>query len=296
MKLLLKHKAYPEGTIRKWADGTTRKKVGKLWVKVHAADKFINKRNKKANQYMNYALTSSLGDVIEKVFQSKHIKDFKGLTNYVGKKSYNAASNLFREIKGAVDKTDKPKDAKKFALTMIGHSLVMLHNEYWGAEKPKVTLKVKTKNGKEYYKRKPKELPVFSAKTLQQAKRKLGGWSDMKKLPSTNQLKVMLKKKSAKLVSGKPSDKLEWNVGKKLKDVVVPWRPEEKGIIVNLKQFKKVNTRNSVLAHVQVKIPYAYAPAFLTNHITSIRTRNNLMGQLERSKGYKNFLEGTKNE
>ena len=32
MKILIKHKAYPEGTIRKWKDGTTRKKIGKLWV------------------------------------------------------------------------------------------------------------------------------------------------------------------------------------------------------------------------------------------------------------------------
>ena len=294
MKILIKHKAYPEGTVRKWKDGTTRKKVGKLWVVVHTADKFIQKRNKKANQYMNYALTTSLGDVIDGVLQSHKLNDFKAITKYVGNTSYNAASNLFREIKQAIDKTDKPVDAKKLAVTMVGKALVMLHREYWGNTKPRVRLKVQSKTGKIYYKNKLIEVPVISANRLKTAKDKLGGWGDMKKLPSFKQIKAMLRNKTAAIVRGKPDSHKKWEVGQLLRHTIIPWKPTETGIQVLLRQTTINKKRKSINAEVKINIPYEYAPAFLSHHITGKKTRNNLLGQLNRSKGYRNFLRSVK--
>ena len=154
---------------------------------------------------------------------------------------------------------------------------------------------VRGESGKEHRVR-PKEgyyQPSLKATALKQAKVKLGGWTEMAKLPTTAQIRKMITKKTATLEFGKINPRKKWVLkqDKGRNDVTIPFRETEKGITVYLKQTRKVQQRTRRTALLRVEIPYAVAKEFLKNHIVSMMTRNELVRQVEASKGYKRFLE-----
>ena len=300
MRLILKARpGVPQGTISTWVDGTRVKKVGKKWVvigRVGVKDKPTSKMSEITKTHFDEAFKlfmeatgkmswAGIG-IVEHLEDEYKIYDFEGLKSHIKKNPGAEASKIYRSTKKYIDSLTIPTGLKHVAQNRLASTLIKLRDAY---AQPKVKLMVKQESGKVPYKYKKTE-PVFSATAIRFGRSKLGTWTDMKKVPTNAQVRAMIKNKSGKLISGKIDSKKKWDVYQKLDDVVVPFKSNEKGITVKMRQFKSGAKRTRQVATVELIIPYAYARQFLTNQIKGARTRNNLIGQMERSAGYKKTL------
>jgi hypothetical protein len=296
LTILNKAKAAAQGATSVWADGTTRKKVGKKWIIINAgapskkAEGMEVSVRRKAYGYYGYALTTKLGGVVDDVLQKTGVKDFEGLIKKIKIGASDTAHKIYKQIVDAVNAEDGAPGEKRATLDMIGRSLIILRNQF--SIKPKTALTVKVpgkKKGEEYYQYKKKaKLPTLKASAISKAKKKMGGWSVTGKLESAS-VRKMLKTKAAKLISGTIDSRKKWIMTKKAKDLDLKYKGSS--LLIRVKQVRKIKDRTRTTAKVEIKIPYEYAKAFLENHIKSVRTKQNFVFRMERSAGYRDFLE-----
>lgn len=296
LTILNKAKAAIQGATSVWADGTTRKKVGKKWIIINTGAHVKKEKQietsvrQKAYGYYGYALATSLGGVVDNVLQKMGIKDFTALVEKIKTGASDTAHKIYKQIVDAVNVKGGAPGDKQAALDMIGRSLIALRNQF--SVKPKTALMVKVpskKKGEEYYQYKKKaKLPTLKASAISKAKKKMGGWSVTGKLDSKS-VHGMLKTKAAKLISGKIDSKKKWIMPKKATDLDLKYKGNS--LLIRVKQIRKIKDRTRATAKVEIKIPYEYAKAFLESHIKSVRTKQNFIFRMERSAGYRDFLE-----
>jgi len=279
------------GAVTTWADGSVHKKTApNKWTTVREGDgkSARVKTDKKAENYYTESTKTSwagLGIV-------EHLEDKFGVTDYAGLKKLirtgpkDQASKIFRSAKDYVDSLSIPTGSKAAAVDKLGRSLLILRDTYAGPKK-RLRIKVRSKeSGKVWYGRRAPQVS-FSATKIKTAQVRLGGWSDMSKKPTMTQLRTMVKNKTAKVIWGEPQAKKKWEVYQKLTDTIVPFKENAKGIDVKMRQFEIKDKRTLRTATVELTIPYPFARQFIEHNIKSARTKNELVGQLTRSKGYK---------
>lgn len=296
--LLLKAKAAAQGETRTWADGKTRKKIGKKWVVVKETggtktkDRIEADTWRRAQEYLGYALTTTHGDSVDMVLQKYNLQGVDDIIDYVKEHGQEGVSRLYRE---AVDDIrsmpGSPKD-KQAAIKLFGQSLIQIRDQYVSQPKEKLTVKVTSKTGKEYYTyeegKHSEELPSIKPSAMEAAKKKLGGWPVTGTL-STTHVRKMLETGAAKLTSGKIDGRKPWVMPKKAEDMELAYKGDS--LTIRVKQVAQKKERTRATAKVEIKIPYAYAKAFLLNQIESKRTRNNFIFRMEHSQGYRNYME-----
>lgn len=302
LRLILKaRKAFPVGTIRTRKDGRRYRKVAPdKWVFVSAANRErMDKEfyDEKSKEHLNEAyrlFTESTGKmswagigIVEHLEDEYSIYDFDDLKEYIKDSPSDRASALFRSTKNYIDSLSIPVSMKQAAVDRFGRAVLALKNAHAGP-KEKLMVKVEKPSGEVKYRYKEDEpITAFPPTTVKRAKMQLGGWTDMSKIPTSSQLDKMLDIGSAEVVKGKPDDRRNWEVRQSANDVEIPFREEAEGIKVHLRQSKKVKKRTKTTAEVEMVIPYPYAERFLKKQIDSKRTRNALIGELRRSKGFK---------
>jgi hypothetical protein len=225
----------------------------------------------------------------------EHLEDKFGVTDYAGLKKLirtgpkDQASKIFRSTKDYVDSLSIPTGNKAAAVDRFGRSLLVLRDTYAGPKK-KLTVRISSKqSGKHWYAHRAPQAS-FSATRVKTAQKKLGGWSDMSKKPTMSQLRAMEKNGTAKIIWGEPKPKKKWEVYQKLTDTIVPFKENAKGIGAKMRQFEVKDKRTLRTATVELTIPYPFARQFIEHNIKSARTRNDLVGQLTRSAGYKKAI------
>ena len=296
MKLILKAKAAAQGETRVWKDGKTREKVGKKWIVVSGGTKTPERQMadawRVAQEHFDFALSSSLGHLVEQVMLESGITSFEGLVEKIQNGPQDTAHRLFKKL---VDKTRQvPTMAgdRKFVVDEFGQSLIRLKDQYSTQAKAKLTITKTSKTGKKYrtYEegKHNTELPPIKATRLKTEKRRLGGWSVSGEL-KTEHVRRMLATKSAKITHGKPDARKKWVLPKKAEDMELKYKGDS--LMIRVKQVVMKDKRTRATAKAEIKIPYAYAKGFLLNQIVSKRTRNNFVFRLEHSAGYRNYLE-----
>ena len=283
--------AMPVGTVTTWADGTVHKKISQhKWSAVSVGSAPARtKATVKAENYYNDAVGMSwagLG-IVEHLEDKFKITDFAGLKRLISGGPKDQASKIFRSTKDHVDSLSIPTGNKAAAIDRLGRSLLALRDIHAGPKK-KLTIRVRAKrSGKVRWSYKKAPQVSFSASKIKTAQKRLGGWSDMSKMPTMKQLRTMEKNGTAKIVWGKPVGKRKWGVYQEAKDTVIPFKENAKGIKVKMRQFEIKKKRTLRTATVKLTMPYPFARQFLEHNIKSARTRNDLVGQLTRSAGYK---------
>lgn len=296
LTILNKAKAAAQGATSVWADGTTRKKVGKKWIIINTGAPTERGKSmeafarRKAYGYYGYAMATKFGGVVDDVLQKMGAKDFEALIKKIKTGSSDIAHRIYKQIVDAVSAEEGAPGDKQAALDMIGRSLIALRNQF--SVKPKTALMVKVpgkKKSEKYYKYKKKiKLPALKASAISKAKKKMGGWSVTGKLESAS-VRKMLKTKAAKLISGTIDSRKKWIMPKKAREFDLKYKGDS--LLIRVKQVHKVKDQIRATAKVEIRIPYEYAKAFLENHIKSVRTKQNFIFRLERSAGYRDFLE-----
>lgn len=285
---LLKAKPAAEGEVRTWADGYKRKKVGKKWVVVGSAPTIKEKLTSQAEKHFNYAMASNLGDIVDDILEDFGIKSFEALENKIKTGTSDTAHKIYKQVVDRVKASTGSNEDKKAVMHFMGVSLVNLRDTYGGA-KASLTVKKKSKTGKEYYvKDAPGGPPTLKATTISKAKKKMGGWSVTGDL-STSHVREMLKLGSAKLISGKIDSKKKWHMPKKAKDITFKYKGDS--LEIQARQIRKAGTQERSSAVVSIAVPYAYVHAFLNAHIKSTKTRNSFLFKIEHSQGYRNFID-----
>lgn len=293
---LLKAKAVPPGT-RSVHGGVPKIKVGKKWVRV-AEGKTLRRQKmdveRSAQGYFDYAMTTNLGEVVERVLMQRGIDSFESLVDTIKKNDDSEAHRIYKDVVDAVRAEQAPTGDKKAVLDLFGRSLISLRNQYATKPKTRVTVKIRSKKGTEYVGyaegKHTSELPALKPTVLQAAKKKMGGWSVTGTL-STEHVKKMLSQKSAKLVSGKIDARRPWHLPSKASDMDLKYKGRDLTVTVTQQRKPRGAKRAKVTARVDIKIPYAYAKAFLANQIKSVRTRNDFIFRLEHSQGYRDYVE-----
>jgi len=292
---LLKGKAVPVGTVTTYSNGEKWKKLqsGK-WTRViddSKSEQHTNYINKTAQRHFDYAMTSSMGHIIDNALKVNGVDSFESLVDSIKKGDQALSSRIYKTAVDSMREAKAEKGVKKATLDNFGRALIMLRGEYGNSVKARLTMDVKSKSGK-VYRAKPKsgntDLPQLKATVILKEKKKMGGWSVTGNLTS-GMVSKMIKNKTATLVSGKINAKKKWVMPSKAVDLDMSYTGKHLGITV--KQVSKVKKRNKVTAKVFIKVPYAFAKAFLLSHITSVRTRNNIIFRMENSKGYRNYIE-----
>lgn len=195
------------------------------------------------------------------------------------------------------------------AMKALGDSLIALRDLY---SQPKQRLMVKVpgkqkkvvKQDEEGKKREYKyehtyryeeeeDQPAWKPSALKAAGEKTGGWTNMAKLPTTDQMRSMIKKKTATVKRGKFDPDKPFEVKQGERYMVVPFRETEEGVTVTLEQREKRKgkrggrkKRDVVTAEIEVKLPYEFAHQFLDSHAKAKRGRNAVRQLMQRSKGY----------
>lgn len=282
------------GETHVWADGKSHKKVGKKWVTVKTAGgktrsvmaAETNTRIK-GEEYFDYAMATNLGDSIESILQSEGVDSYEKLVEKVKTGGPNAAHKLYKKLVDRIGAGPGTTVEKGAALHLIGTTLVELNKQY-GGPKVKTTVKVRSKTGGEYYGyEETEDLPTLKASAVATAKKKMGGWSVTGPLDSKH-VRAMIKTKAAKLVSGKINASRKWHLPKKAEDMEIKYKGNY--LLIRVKQIKKVDERTRATAKAEIKIPYAFAKAYLQNQVESKKTANNLIFRMEHSSGYRDFL------
>lgn len=296
LHLLLKAKAAAQGETRTWADGKTRKKVGKKWVVVEGGQKSEARRKadawRRAQESLAYALSTSHGDSVDMVLQKYNLGGVDDIIEYLKDKPPGAASQLYREVVDDIRAMPgTPKD-KQATIKLFGQALIQIRDQYVSQPKEKLMVKKTSKTGKTYYEyeegKHTDELPVIKPSVLKKEKAKMGGWTVTGSL-GTEHVRKMLETGAAKLVSGKIDGRKPWVMPDKAEDMELKYTGD--ALTIHVKQVEKKKKRTRATAKVDIKIPYAYAKAFLLNHIDRKRTRNNFIFRLEHSQGYRNYLD-----
>lgn len=292
---LMKAKAAAQGEVRVWSDGKKRKKVGKKWVVVGHEDEAKAKAEIESKTYFDHAMASDLGDAVEDILQQNGVESFEQLAEKIKTGPRDTAHKLYKEIVDRIRGSSAgSKEAKQAALHLIGTALVKLKDFYASGPKAKAKVKVTSEAGKTYYKYPgstfgvTEELPTLKPSAIAAAKKKMGGWSVTGEL-ETKHVREMLKRGTAKLLSGKIDSKKKWHMPKKAEDMELKYSGDS--LKVTVKQVKKVKERTRATAKVEISIPYAFAKAFLINHIDGKKTRNNFIYRMENSKGYRQFMD-----
>jgi len=294
-KDLLKAKAAAQGETHVWADGTTRKKVGKKWVIVRSEAPKSEARIeadvwRKGNTYFDYAMASNLGDVVDAVLTDMGIGSYNALVEKIKTGPADTTHKIYKRIVDQIREGVGTSGDKKVVLNMIGRSLVTLRDQFSAGPKTALKLKTVSKKGIEYYRYKKGEaLPTLKASAIATAKRKMAKWSVTGELESSH-IRGMLKTKAAKLVSGKINSKRKWIMPKKAEDIDLKYKGDS--LLIRVKQMRKIEQRTRATAKVEIRIPYAFAKAFLISHVKSVRTRNSFIFRMEHSAGYRKFLQG----
>lgn len=292
IRTLLKHVAANQGETHVWADGVTRKKVGKKWVVVSATKTMTQKKvdvQRKGRAYFDYAMSTNLGGVVEQSLQSMGIKGYDALVSKVKTGSQGTAHKIYKKIVDTLKVDTAPQGDKQAAIDMIGRSLVTLKQQFATGPKTKLTVTKTGKTGLTYLVReKEYSLPTLKASAIRTAKKKMAGWSITGKLESKH-VKGMIANKSAKLISGKIDSKKKWIMPNKAIDIEMKYKG--KSLLIRVKQVRKMKERTRASAVVEIKIPYTYAKSFLQSQVKSKKTASNFIFRLERSAGYRDFLE-----
>jgi len=305
-KPLEKHMQANVGEIREWADGTYHKKMANgKWknlpqgnprkedkakiakVKLEIATGRRNTLGEKVD-YEDAVANTPVGYVIGGLLENNYkVHDFEDLSALVKKSPRDKLSEIFKDIKDSVDVMDLPVGDKKFHVDMFGRALLKL-KQIHDPKKVKLTVPVKTKTGKvrgEYIK-KQHSIPALA---LKYANEKTGNWKG-RAIPNAIETKELKKKRLLKVTYGKIDPKKPWGLQQKITQVTVPFKVDETGITVLLRQSRKGKERTYRIAEAELMIPYAYAEKFLRKNIKSVRTQNSLVGQLHRSKGYRKTI------
>lgn len=290
MRLITKSEVMQIGATSTWADGSVHKKVSPhKWVIVPRGDGISTKAkaDRKAENYYNEAAAMSWAGLglVEHLEDKYGVADFAGLKKLISAGPKGQASKIFRSTKDYVDSLSIPTGSKSAVIDRVGRALLVLRDTYAGPKR-KLTVRVRSESGRIRWESKKAPQASFSAGRIRTAKKKLGGWSDMSKMPTIAQLKIMAKNKVAE-ITGIMRGKKKWEVYQRSKHIVVPFRENAKGIVVKMRQFESRKQRTHRTASVKLTIPYPFARQFLENNIKSARTRNDLVGQLTRSAGYK---------
>jgi len=292
---LSKTKAAAQGELRTRADGRTYKKTGKKWIVQAAFRKPRTTKHVEADAwrkgllYYEYAMTSNLGGVVDDALQKMGIADYDALVKKIKTGSIDTAHKIYKQVVDSVTATGELVEDRQAVLHLIGQTLVTLHKHYTTRMKATATVRVTSKKGKEYYKYKETpELPTLKASAIAKAKKKMSGWSVTGELESKH-VRAMLKTKTAKLISGKIDSKKKWHMPEKAADLELTYKG--KALLIHVKQIRKTPQKTKATAKAEIKVPYEFAKAFLQAHIKSVRTRDNFIFRMERSAGYRSFLE-----
>lgn len=296
MQLLYKAKAAAQGETRTWADGKTRKKVGKKWIIVEGGVKTparqLSDAWRRGQEYFDYSMTTNLGELVEEVLQDRGIENYSGLVDAIKEGPPNTAHLLYKELVDKVLSDLAPTGDKKAVVDLFGKTLIQLRNQYSTKPKTRLTVTKTSKKGKTYrtYEegKHSSELPAIKPSKIQEDTRRMGGWSITGTLTSTN-IKRMIKAKSAKIVSGAVDEKKEWILPKKAEDMSVTYRGDS--LMIRVKQVDQKAQRTRATAKVEIDIPYTFAKSFLLNQVKSKRTRNNFIFRMEHSAGYREYMD-----
>jgi hypothetical protein len=294
--IIFKAKAANQGETRVWADGKTRKKTGKKWVIVSGKSPKSEKHIeadvwRKGKTYFDYSMATNLGGAVDTVLQDMGIKDYTALVKKIKTGPTDTAHRIYKQVVDKINTMPGAPGEKQATLDMIGRSLITLRNQFSVAPKTALKIKVTSKKGKGYYKYKETAgLPTLKASSVAKAKKKMAGWSVTGKLESKH-VNGMLKTGTAKLISGKVDSRKAWVMPKKAEDLNLKYKGNS--LLIRVKQSRKVKDRTWTTAKAEIRIPYEFAKAFLQNHIKSVRTRSNFIFRMERSAGYRSFLERT---
>ena len=139
--------------------------------------------------------------------------------------------------------------------------------------------------------KKKEMVPDWTESQLGWAEKFTGGWNDMSRVPKVSEIRKMIKQGNAELKRGKIQKTVPFTVPARAQYHGVPFRKEEKAIFVTMHQRKDRDTRGTILAEVEVKVPFEFAHDFLSNHLGQ-RTGNQLKREMERSAPYQRATHG----
>ena len=296
MHFLMKAKAAAQGETRTWADGKTRKKVGKKWIVVEGGVKTEERQAadawRRGRIFFDHSLATNLGVVVADVLQDYDVSSYNDLIEKIKTGSHDTAHRIYKDVVDRIRETPGTVGERKAVVDPFGRALIQIRDQYAIRPKTKLTVTRVSKKGKTYRtydegKHSP-ELPSMKPSVVQAAQRKMGGWSVTGTLLSTH-IQKMLRAGGAKIVSGKVSPRKAWILPKKAVDMQLSYKGDVLKIIV--KQVAQKEQRTRATAKVEISIPYALAKAFLMTQVDSKRTRNNFIYRMERSPGYRDYLE-----
>lgn len=292
--LLLKRKAEPEGTIRKWGKETF-KKIGKRWIRIpkeRTEEKQLDVVKKKAEQYFDYALTTYLGgDLSNFLSEKEDIFGFNDLFNRIKDGSGDEAHKLYKKVVDYFRSKPEQPQLKQAVLDYFGRSLILLRDYFSSKPKTRLVIKRTSKKGTVYYK-KPKtktDLPVLKPTQVKKVFQALGNWNVTQPLKSIH-VERMLKTGTAQKISGKINPVKKWELPQSIKEIDLRYKGDTLGLIVKQVQKRK-GKRDLVTARVRIELPYEVAKQYILSQVKKVRTRNNLLFRLEHSAGYRSFLE-----
>jgi len=298
MKLFIKHKAAAQGETRIRRDGKTYKKMGRKWIVVSQPKGAPRKKpgqvaeeawQRGSDHYLATLIGTEVGETVENALNEMGITDYDALVDKVRNEPGDITQQIYTQVSKRVYDLPGIPGEQQQTLDTFGRTLQTLRDYF--STKPKIALKIKvtSRKGQEYYKYKDKnELPVVKPKALLAATRKLAGWTVTAPLESKH-VRGMIAKKTAKLVSGKIDNRRSWVLPVKQEDI--NWKYRGDSLLIRVKQVRGMKERTRATAKAEIKIPYAYAKAFLLNQVKSKRTRNYFIFRIERSAGYRDFLE-----
>lgn len=295
MDLIIKAKSAMQGETRIWADGKTRKKIGKKWIVVDGGTKtekrIIADAWRRGQMFYDYSMTTNLGDIIDSVLQRRGISNYNDLVEAIKRGPQDTAHRIYKEAIDQIRKTLAPVGDKKAASDLLGKTLIILKETFSSKPKSRLTITKTSRKGKEYRTyaegKHTTELPPIKASRIKTERKKMGGWSITGPL-TTQHIRGMLANQGAKVISGQIDARKKWVLPVKAEDMELKYRGDS--LTIQVKQIVKKKERTRATAKVEIKIPYAFAKAFLLNQIKSIRTRNTFIFKLEHSQGYRDYL------
>lgn len=293
--ILRKAKAANQGETHTWADGKNYRKVGKKWILVHdtkTPDKHLENVMRRSKKFFDYSMTTNLGNLVEDTLRAKGLTNFESLVEAIKTGPRDTAHKIYKDFISRVRATPSPASDRQAVASFLGHSLIDLKSIYTTQPKARLTVTKTSSKGNKYRTYEEgdhnDDLPSIKASRIQSDRKKLGGWSVTGGL-STKHVLSMLKTNAAKLIDGKPDARKKWILPKKAEDMRLSYTGSD--LTITVKQMAPGKERAKTTARVEIKLPYTFAKAFLLNQIESKRTRNNFIFRLERSAGYRAYLE-----
>lgn len=282
-----KGKAANEGAVHTWKDGKSRRKVGKTWVLVPNVSDFKERVVSESEHYFNYAMASNMGDVVEYALNDMGISTYEELVERIKSGTSDTAHTVYKKIVDTIREYPGVHSDKQAAMHLVGTSIVRLRDTFAGP-KAKLTVTKTSPKGTKYYAYDGSTgAPTLKASAVAAAKRKMGGWTVTGPL-NTDNVRKMLKNKSATMVSGKLDARRKWETLRGSKGLQFKYGGDS--LNVTMIQMRSAGKLRRETARVSIDIPYAFVHAFLNKHISK-KTRNNYIHMIERSKGYSEFLK-----